>query len=93
MFTSAENGGSTVLGYDLWRDDGNNGAYTRLYNVDNVLSDSYIDTNVVKGKTYKYKYRVRNINGWGGFSSAGYLFAADKPSKPAIPTLSSVDST
>ena len=69
-----------MLGYDLWRDDGNNGPYTGLYKVNNILADSYIDTNVVKGVTYKYIYRVRNINGWGSFSSPGYLFAADVPS-------------
>jgi hypothetical protein len=38
-------------------------------------------------------YRARNINGWGQFSNAGYLFAADNPTKPHAPTLVSVTST
>jgi len=82
LFLPAQNGGSAILGYDLWRDDGNNGDFTRIYSVDQVLAPSYIDENVEKGKTYRYKYRARNINGWGDFSNAAYLFAADTPSQP-----------
>lgn len=36
-FLTTMNGGSAVLGYDLWRDDGMNGNFFRLYTVDNVL--------------------------------------------------------
>jgi hypothetical protein len=81
------------LGYDLWRDDGASGSFTDLYYTTIVLATSYIDTNVEKGVTYRYKYRARNINGWGDFSDVGYLFAADVPSQPSAPTLVSVDST
>jgi len=87
------NGGSAILGYDLWRDDGSNGNFRRLYTVDNVLSTVYFDLNVEKGKLYRYQYRARNVNGWGDFSLPGYLFAADVPSKPAAPTLVEVDQT
>lgn len=51
-----------------------------LYSTSTVLATSYIDYNVQKGKTYRYEYRAGNINGWGSFSSVGYLFAADVPS-------------
>ena len=87
------NGGSPVLGYDLWRDDGMNGNYFRLYTVDNVLSTVFYDQNVMINYLYRYKYRVRNINGWGDFSFPGYLFAADVPMRPEAPTLASVDSS
>ena len=93
LLSTAENGGSDILGYDLWRDDGNNGDFNRIYTVDNVLANTYIDYNVQKGKTYRYKYRARNINGWGEFSASGYLFAADTPSKPESPTLFKVSDT
>lgn len=52
----------------------------------------YFDPNVVKNRVYRYKYRARNVNGWGDFSHPGYLFAADVPSEPAKPSLISVTS-
>lgn len=75
----AENGGSPILGYELWRDDGNNGDFINLYTVDTMLSLSYLDMKVEKGVIYRYKYRARNVNGWGDFSDSGYLFAANVP--------------
>lgn len=39
----AENGGSQVLGYDLWRDDGLSGNYFRVYSSDQVLSTIFYD--------------------------------------------------
>jgi len=86
----AENGGSTILGYDLWRDSGD-GSYVRLYQSDYVLATSYIDTDVAKGKNYKYKYRARNISGWSELSEEAYMTAATIPSQPAAPTIDSVD--
>lgn len=79
-FTVSMNGGSPVLGYDLWRDDGLNGNFMRLYTSDEVLATVFFDVNVMKNRMYRYKYRARNINGWGDFSFPGYLFAADVPS-------------
>jgi hypothetical protein len=79
-----------VLGYDLWRDDGQNGNYFRLYTADNVLSLVHFDVNVIKNRVYRYKYRARNVNGWGDFSAPGYIFAADLPNQPAKPRLISV---
>ena len=90
---SSQNGGSPILGYDLWRDDGANGDYQSLFSVDNVLANFFLDANVKKGLLYRYKYRARNINGWGDFSNPGYLFAADAPSQPQAPTLKEVTST
>lgn len=91
-FTSSNNGGSAILGYDLWRDSGS-GTYVQLYESDQVLATSYIDTDVEKGSSYKYKYRARNINGYGELSDESYMTAASVPSQPDAPTLTSVDST
>ena len=44
-----------------------------------------------KGVTYRYKYRARNVNGWGEFSDITYLIAASKPEIPPAPALISVD--
>ena len=64
----AANGNTPILGYQLWRDDGNNGEFVSLYGVDNVLALTHIDYLVEKGTIYRYRYRARNINGWGDFS-------------------------
>jgi hypothetical protein len=58
-----------------------------------VLSLIHYDTLVLKNRVYRYKYRARNINGWGDFSDPGYIFAADLPSQPEKPRLISVTST
>ena len=91
--TTAYTGGSAILGYDLWRDDGNNGDFFDLYAASNVLALSYLDLNVTSGTVYRYKYRASNINGWGDFSDIGYLFAANAPSQPPAPQLMAVNST
>jgi hypothetical protein len=82
LFTTAQNGGAPVDGYDLWRDDGDSGDYTRLYEVDTVIASSFTDITAQKSTTYRYIYRARNFNGWGEFSDPGYLFAASLPQKP-----------
>lgn len=100
-FTSLEtptlNGGSTILGYDLWRDDGYGGDPVSLFgskaSTESILALTYTDFNVAKGVTYRYRYRARNINGWGDFSVDGYLFASSVPSQPPPPALLAVADT
>ena len=77
-----DTGGSAILGYDLWRDDGVFGDYVALYHTNSILGLSYVDYDVEPYKLYRYKYRARNVNGLGEFSEPGYLFAANAPEKP-----------
>lgn len=58
-------GGSEILGYDLWRDDGQDGDYKALYHTDVILTLTYADFEVETSKLYRYKYRARNVNGYG----------------------------
>ena len=58
-------GGSPVLGYELWRDDGDDGDFINLFFTDTILGTSYTDNNVEKSQQYRYIYRARNVNGWG----------------------------
>lgn len=88
-----ENGGSKILGYQIYRDNGLGGSFSLLYNNTNVLATSYLDTGLINGRTYRYRYRVRNVNGWSDPSPIGYLVAASKPGKPSIPTLVDVNSS
>lgn len=78
---TSENGGSAILGYDLWRDDGDEGDFNRLSNSDVSMALSYTDRTPRQSLVYRYKYRARNVNGWGAFSDVGYLYAADVPLK------------
>lgn len=93
LTTDDETGGSDILGYDLWRDDGNNGDFYDMFESENILGLSYTDIDVVPGNTYRYKYRARNANGYGPFSDVGYMFAADVPDAPPAPVSISVDAT
>lgn len=86
-----ENGGSQVLGYDLWRDDGNSGDYQRLFFSDTIVATTFTDSRVFPSLVYRYVVRARNINGWGLFSEPGYLYAADVPSVSQTPLRVSFD--
>jgi titin len=94
---AATNGGSAILGYDLWRDDGAGGDLVSLYGSQaasqSVLALTYTDFEVAEATTYRYQYRARNINGWGPFSGVAYLFAAARPATPSPPSLLSVSDT
>ena len=91
--TSGQNGGSDILGYQIYRDNGEGGEFTAIYDQESVLATSYLDTGLINGLTYRYKWRARNINGWSKFSDVGYLVAADVPGQPPAPSLTSVDDT
>ena len=88
----SETGGSDILGYDLWRDDGADGDFKSLYHTDSILGLSYVDYDVETALLYRYTYRARNINGYGDFSEPGYLYAANVPSTPQAPSLIGVTS-
>ncbi len=95
MGSDSLNGGSAILGYDLWRDDGRGGDLETVYGSgvasQSILALQFTDFNVVKGTTYRYMYRARNINGWGDFSGVAYLRAASVPERPPAPSLLLVD--
>lgn len=69
--TNTDVGGSPVTSLELQRDDGMyNDFYTILESTNEV---SYIDTNVTRGSTYRYRYRVKNSRGWSAYSAVSYL--------------------
>jgi hypothetical protein len=85
MTTVTEIGGSIILSYNLQVDDG----AADFQDIHGVESDSLqlsglVDTQ--EGITYGFRYRVRNLYGWSGFSPITYILAADVPSQPPKPT-------
>jgi hypothetical protein len=51
------------------------------------------DQGIIKGYTYRFKYRVKNQIGWSDYSESTYILAANVPSKPPTPTYVSSTST
>jgi len=76
-----------VISYSLEVDDGLGGDFTSLYgDVVNTMTLSYTySLNIIKGSTYRARYRALNLIGWSGYSPIGYLTAASAPSAPPAP--------
>lgn len=75
-------------------DDGQGGSFTSLIGYTSpYLMPYYVATGLTKGRTYKFRYRAKNVNGWGEFSNEVSILAADAPDAPSFPTMTSVDAT
>lgn len=46
-----------------------------------------IDVVFTPGDYFAFRYRARNVNGWGGYSPISYIQAATAPSPPDQPEL------
>jgi hypothetical protein len=91
-----DNGGSVIVSYHLMMDDGLNGEFFTVMGLDvNSLLRSFTLTDgIYKGRTYRFKYRVRNDIGWTEFSPVTYILAASVPIKPpAAKVLTTSDSS
>jgi len=75
------NGGADILSYDIQMDDCNNGPYTTVLGGDPYTLDSEIKITggIIKGRTYRFKYRATNIIGYGDFSDVAYVGASTNP--------------
>jgi hypothetical protein len=51
------------------------------------------ETSIVRSRIYKYRYRARNCVGWGPLSEELHVLAADVPTAPPSPTVSSTSAT
>lgn len=83
---SPENGGAMVTSYNLQYDDASKGtAWTDLTGVlaDEVTLSFGVTTSIQVGKTYLFRYRAKNIHGWGPFSDSLKLIAARVPDAAA----------
>lgn len=93
-FDSTYNGGSDVLSFNIQMDDGNGGNFQSMtgYTVPNLMP-YYTANSLTRGLTYRFRYRAKNVNGWGSLSNVISILAADAPEAPPVPTLTSVSST
>jgi hypothetical protein len=93
-FPSSSNGGCSILSFNVLMDDGLLGSYiSKVGESSPYLMTTYGASSLVKGRTYRFKYRVKNCHGWGPFSNDFFAQASELPSKPPAPTLISVSAT
>lgn len=59
-----DNGGSTILLYDLQVDDGLQSEFLTAYEGLNRT----VDITATPGRTYRFRYRVFNVKGWSTLS-------------------------
>ena len=64
-------------------DDGRLGEFQSVQ-VSSFLTE-YIANNVVKGFSYRFRYRVSNYNGFSQYSAVSYIFPFSVPDTPAKP--------
>jgi hypothetical protein len=76
-----ENGGSQILSYNLQWDAGNGVVNVNLegYSTAYLHSDLIVTSGVSAGTLYKFRYRARNVYGWGDFSEEVTIKAARQP--------------
>jgi hypothetical protein len=76
-FPTASNGGSSILSYNIQMDDGYGGDYVSMVGYTSpYLLTTYTATGLTKSLSYIFRYRAKNIHGWGPFSNDFYATAA-----------------
>jgi hypothetical protein len=87
------NSGTPLLSYELLMDDGISGVFTSLTGFASNSMNTFFTVEgkglVIKGRQHRFKYRAKNLVGWGPYSDPSSVLAAIHPSKPPRPTFSS----
>jgi hypothetical protein len=86
------NRGSPILNIQLWIDDGLGKEFSMVIGSTEAYSmrtSIVITDNIVKGRLYRLKYRVMNINGFSDYSDIAYIRAGVAPGRPQSPELTS----
>ena len=86
-----EDGGSPVLNYNIYIDDGNDGAFGSAIDNGNSLTYNTASLSLTTGLTYRFKYAANNTHGEGELSDEVAILLAELPGAPA--TLIRVDKT
>ena len=92
--TGEYTGGSTILSLHLQWDKGTGGETWTTLIGDNPYSTSvtytYSSGLIESGRIYKFRYRAKNVFGWGEFSEQGDILAAAEPGQMDQVTVTSV---
>ena len=87
-----DDGGSPILFYELQMDDGRQGEFFTVL-ASASLTSFIADEDIQRGYTYRFQYRVANINGFSEYSDTAYIFAFSKPDAPPTPAFVSATDT
>lgn len=85
---SAQNGGSAVTSLNLWWNRGaSDNTWESLTGLDpSSLAESFTALGLSPGEDYQFKFRAKNVYGFGGFSAVSTIKAAKSPEAPNAPT-------
>lgn len=88
-------GGSQVTSLHLQWDEGTVGRswQTLIGEYPNALNQVFTISGLVQtGHTYQFRYRARNLLGWGEWSDSAYVLAASLP-ETSMPIISTLENT
>lgn len=85
---STDDGGSDITSYNLEWDSGTGNTFTEVvgYSSDNLVLIA-TETGLTAGSLYKFRYRVKNIYGYSGYSPEVSIYSAKVPDAPGQPTV------
>ena len=89
LWPTLDNGGSQILQYELYRDDGNMGAFIKVTNYiasQTYTLDSAIDSTLIAGKIYRFYTLALNAKGYSDPSSIVSASMVNLPDKANTPT-------
>jgi hypothetical protein len=85
---------NTILSYELQIDDGvGNSFVSHAGFEENLMETKYLISDLIKGLTYRLRYRVLNKVGWSAYSPILNVKVATYPLTPAKPKLVSATSS
>ena len=79
-----DTGGSPITLYELQMDDGESGDFETILTSPHATS-AVVDTGLVRGRYYRFRYRVRNVVGFSEYSDVSYIQAVERPVRPQPP--------
>ena len=91
QISTPNDGGSSIISYNLQYDAGSGGTtwVDLLGNPTNSLALTYTFTgSITAGKTYNFRMRVLNLQGWSSYSDMTPVIAASVPGSPSSITTS-----
>ena len=93
LLSASDRGGAAITSYNVQWDAGTGGAsWTHLQGLGApaLATSISITSEVVPGEAYQVRVRAQNVYGFGDFSAAATISAAEEPAQVAQETLSSV---